>query len=416
MLVLLVGVVGTNGRERRTDCPPSTSEESSGGVARDASGYHRSVTAGKLDIEGLDRDLERERRPARRGDLSRFAGLVAIATLVVVGILVATLVLWEARLVVALLFTAIILAAALRPGVEWLSRHRVPRGIGVIAHYAVLVALIGVALWFLVPAATDQVQAALGDQHELRQAAQQSTGIKHDILMAIDRKLNDLPSGSSLVDPAVEYGRKAFEVVVGIFFVLAASAYWIIERERAVEAVCSVLPRPRRKTVRDAWDLIELRLGAFVRGQAVLVAVVAAVLSACFWAIGLPYWLLVGVFAGFVEIVPVIGPLAAGIVAVGVGLSQSVHLAVLAGLVVAAVRLLEDYVVVPRVLGHSVGLSPLVVLVAVTTTGLVLGGFAVILAVPLASIVVTLIDIVVRDKDPAEEPAPSVLFPAKDLE
>jgi len=84
--------------------------------------------------------------------------------------------------------------------------------------------------------------------------------------------------------------------------------------------------------------------------------------------------------------------------------------------VVAAVRLLEDYVVVPRVLGHSVGLSPLVVLVAVTTTGLVLGGFAVILAVPLASIVVTLIDIVVRDKDPAEEPAPSVLFPAKDLE
>ena len=71
---------------------------------------------------------------------------------------------------------------------------------------------------------------------------------------------------------------------------------------------------------------------------------------------------------------------------------------------------------ITRVLGHSVGLSPLIVLVAVTTTGLVLGGFAVILAVPLASILVTLIDIVVRDKDPAEEPAPSVLFPAKDLE
>ena len=169
----------------------------------------------------------------------------------------------------------------------------------------------------------------------------------------------------------------------------------------------SFLVRPR-----EVWDElgIELRLGAFVRGQAVLVALVALVLSACFWAIGLPYWLLVGSFAGIVEIVPVIGPLAAGIVAVGVGLSQSVHLALLAGLVVAGVRLLEDYVIVPRVLGHSVGLSPLIVLVAVTTTGLVLGGFAVILAVPLASILVTLIDVVVRDKDPAEEPAPSVLF------
>lgn len=374
------------------------------------------MTAGSSEFDGLDPDLEVEPQPRSRDDLSRWAGRVAIATLVVVGILLTAVVVWKARLVVALLFTAIILAAALRPGVESLARRGVPRGLGVILHYAVLVALIGVGLWFLVPATTDQVQAALGDHHELRQAAQQSTGIKHDILLAIDRKLSDLPSGSSLIDPAVEYGRKAFEAIVGIFFVLAASAYWIIERERAVDVVCSVLPRPKRKTVRDGWDLIELRLGAFVRGQAVLVAVVAVVLSTCFWAIGLPYWLLVGIFAGIVEIVPVIGPLAAGVVAVGVGLSQSVHLAVLAGLVVVGVRLLEDYVIVPRVLGHSVGLSPLVVLVAVTSVGIVLGGFAVILAVPLASILVTLIDIVIRDKDPAEEPAPSVLFPAKDLE
>jgi len=56
------------------------------------------------------------------------------------------------------------------------------------------------------------------------------------------------------------------------------------------------------------------------------------------------------------------------------------------------------------------------VLVSVTTVGLVLGGFAVILAVPLASILVTVIDIAVRDKDPAEEPVPAVLFPANDLE
>jgi predicted PurR-regulated permease PerM len=363
---------------------------------------------------------ERESGPPDRGgspqDLSRFAGRVAIATLVVAGILVAAVVVWEARLVVALLFTAIIIAAALRPGVDRLAALGIPRGIGVVLHYAVLVGVLAVGLWFVVPAATDQVQAALGDQHRLRQEARQSTGIKHDILIALDRRLTDIPSGSSLIDPAVEYGRKAFEVIVGTFFVFAAAAYWIVERNRAVDVVCSLLPRGRRKKVRDTWDLVELRLGAFVRGQAVLVALVATVLSACFWAIGLPYWLLVGIFAGIVEIVPVIGPLAAGIVAIGVGLSQSVHLAVLAGIVVLSVRLLEDYVVLPRVLGHSVGLSPLVVLVAVTTVGLVLGGFAVILAVPLASIVVTLVDIVVRDKDPATEPVPSVLFPASDLE
>ena len=80
------------------------------------------------------------------------------------------------------------------------------------------------------------------------------------------------------------------------------------------------------------------------------------------------------------------------------------------------VRLLQDYVVIPRVLGDAVGLSPLVVLVAVTAVGLLFGGFAVLLAIPLAAVIATLIDVIVRDKDPAEEDVPTVLFPAKDAE
>jgi predicted PurR-regulated permease PerM len=67
----------------------------------------------------------------------------------------------------------------------------------------------------------------------------------------------------------------------------------------------------------------------------------------------------------------------------------------------------------PSLLGHSAGLSPLVVLVSVTLVGVVFGGFAVVLAVPLASIIVTVFDIVVRDKDSAEEDVPSVIFPAQ---
>ena len=66
-------------------------------------------------------------------------------------------------------------------------------------------------------------------------------------------------------------------------------------------------------------------------------------------------------------------------------------------------------------LGDAVGLTPLVVLVAVTACGLLFGGFAVILAIPLAAVVATLIDVIVRDKDPAEE-VPTVIFSAKDAE
>ena len=69
-----------------------------------------------------------------------------------------------------------------------------------------------------------------------------------------------------------------------------------------------------------------------------------------------------------------------------------------------------------RVLGDAVGLTPLVVLVAVTACGLLFGGFAVILAIPLAAVLATLVDVIVRDKDPAEEDVPAVIFSAKEAE
>jgi predicted PurR-regulated permease PerM len=78
--------------------------------------------------------------------------------------------------------------------------------------------------------------------------------------------------------------------------------------------------------------------------------------------------------------------------------------------------MLEDYVIVPKVLGEAVGLSPLLVLISVTAVGILFGGFAVVLAVPLVAVLVTVLDVVVRDVDPAEEDVPTVLFPAKDAE
>jgi predicted PurR-regulated permease PerM len=142
----------------------------------------------------------------------------------------------------------------------------------------------------------------------------------------------------------------------------------------------------------------------------VLVAFVATVLSLGFWAIGLPFWLLVGVFAGVVEIVPVIGPLTAGVLAIGVGLTVSIHTAVLAAVIVLVVRQFEDYIVIPRVMGHVTGLSPLLVLVGVSVVGLLFGAFYVVLATPFLAVLATLVDVIVRDKDPAEEEVPTVLF------
>lgn len=363
----------------------------------------------------LARDQDREGGPS--GSTARRA---VITTIVAVAVIVGALALWKLRLVIALFFLAVVVAAAMRPGVEALRRRGVPRGLGVGIHYLGLLGLVALFLWFALPRALDQVEAAVGtaptSSAQLQQAANHSTGIKHEILLGIEKRLKKLPAGTSLIHPALTVTTKAFEVLIGVFFVFASAAYWIFERDRAVDLVTSLLARPKRKKVRDTCDLIEAKLGAFVRGEILLIGFVAAVLSPAFWLIGEPYWLLLGIFAGVFEIVPVIGPLLAGAVAIGVGLTASWHVALAAGLAVLIVRLLEDYLVAPRLLGRAVGLSPLLVLVSVFAVGILFGGFAVLLAIPIAAVLATLVDVAVRGKDPAEEEIPTVLFPPQETE
>ena len=352
--------------------------------------------------------------------MGQVARKAAVATLVVVGIIALVLALWKLRVLVSLFFLGLVIAAAMRPGIEWLHARRVPRSVGLAVHYLVLAGVVALFLWLVVPRAVDQVGQALGgvptSRNALDKATRNSTGIKHTVLRALQKRLKKLPAASSLVHASVSVTKTAFEVLIAIFFTFAVAAYWIFERDRARRVVLSLVAREHRKTIRDTWDLIDAKLGAFVRGQLVLIAFVGTVLSLAFWAIGVPFWLLLGIFAGVVEIIPIVGPLTAGGVAIGVGLTDSWQIALAAGLAVLVVRLVEDYIVVPKVLGHAVGLSPLVVLVSVTAIGLLLGGIYVLLAVPIAAVLVTLVDVIVRDKDPAEEEVPTLLFPAKDAE
>jgi len=345
----------------------------------------------------------------------------ATATLVALSIIVAALALWKIRAVIALLFLGFIVAAAMRPSVEWLhEKARMPRSLGVLVHYVTLVGLLALVLWLIVPRALTQVEQAVGNvptsTTELRHQANTSHGIKKDILTAIQTRLKGLPSVGGVVHPLVSATKTAFEVVIGIFFMFAVGAYWIFERDRTIGLVQSLLPRQHRQVTRDTWLLIDQKLGGFVRGELLLIAFVSILMSFAFWVDGEPYWLLLGGAAGIFEIVPIIGPLVIGVLAVGVGLTASWQTAVGAGVAVVAIRQLEDLLVAPRVLGRAVGLSPLVVLVSVTAIGILFGGFYVLLAIPFAAVLSTLVDVVLRDVDPADEDVPPLLFPAKDAE
>src|SRR5207244_2098713 len=184
----------------------------------------------------------------------------ATVTLVVLGIVALALALWKVRLVIALVFLGFVVAAAMRPSVDWLRhRARLPRGAGVLVHYLALFGLVAVVLWLFVPRAITQVQQATSPT-TIHQQATHSTGIKHDILSGLDKRLRRLPSGTSLVHPALEITKTAFQAIVALFFVFAVAAYWIFERDRTIGLVQSLVPRRHRRVTRDTWVLIDQKL------------------------------------------------------------------------------------------------------------------------------------------------------------
>jgi predicted PurR-regulated permease PerM len=335
-----------------------------------------------------------------------------VATIVALIVIVIAFALWQLKVVLALILLGFTIAAAMRPGIDRLASWRIPRPIGLLLHYVAVLAVFGLFLSFVVPTLTDQVQTALHAAQTHHPGS--GVGIKARVLDVLSRRLHSLPATDKLVQPALSAGEQALKVLIGILFTFTVAAYWIFERERTVDLVASFLPRPRRKTLRDTWTLIDQKLGAFVRGELVLIAFVSTLASIALWVVGEPYWLLIGIAVGILEIVPVVGPLAALILAVGAGLTVSWHTAVLAGAALLVIRLTEDYLVTPRVLGGAVGLSPLLTLIAVSVTGVLLGGFYVLLSVPIAAVVATVVDVSLRGVDPAEVEVPTVIFPSQD--
>jgi predicted PurR-regulated permease PerM len=170
--------------------------------------------------------------------------------------------LWKMRVAIFLFFAAVVIAEAMRPGVEALRRRGLPRALGIAIHYLALLAFVAALLWFAVPRGLSQAQSAINHlpetQSQIHEQAGRAHGLRRDVLLGLERRLNNLPTASELLNSGAELTRKAFEIFVGLFFLLASAAYWVYERERAETVVLSLLPSRRRQKVSETWRLIDL--------------------------------------------------------------------------------------------------------------------------------------------------------------
>ncbi len=328
---------------------------------------------------------------------------VAKATAAALAVVALAFGIWQVRTVLILLLLALTLAAAIRPGVEWLGRHRVPESVAILLHFLVAGGMVALFVWLAVPPALHQIGHAIGTPPA------DATGVRAHALTWLQQHLHNLPTGTQLLHPVATYGQKAGTAVVAIFFTIAATWYCVSERDAIIKLLTALAPEAKRDKARETYLALDSRLGAYTRLRLMLVFAIGAVLSAGFFVIGLKYWLLVGALVGLIEIVPVIGPVFGSLLVVAVGLPQSLHVAALSLLWLVVVREFQNYAVNPHI-GKTVGLSPLVTLLSVSIVGVLFGGLAVILAVPFTSAVATIVDVLVLGHEPpaAREPRRSV--------
>ncbi len=319
--------------------------------------------------------------------------------------------LWKVRSVIILLLLALTFAAAMRPGVEWLHRRRVPESVAILSFFVFVLGTFALFFWLAVPPALHQLGQALSQRAAGAAAVRHSTGVRHDVLVWLNGHLHELPSGSAIFHPIASYGHKATDAIVGVFFTLAATWYWVSERDAMIDLLVRLAPEAKRESARRTYIEIDRRLGSYTRLKFLMVFAIGAVLAAGFYLVGLNYWLLVGGAVSLFEIIPVVGPALGALLVIAVGVPQSLHVTALALVVLIGVREFQSYVVNPRVMGRSVGLSPLVTLVTVSVVGLLFGAFAVILAIPAASAAETLIDVLVFGHEPPPTPPPRRLRP-----
>ncbi len=135
-----------------------------------------------------------------------------------------------------------------------------------------------------------------------------------------------------------------------------------------------------------------MRLGAFIRGELLLMTSIGVLASLGYLAIGLPYPLALGAMAGLLEIVPMVGPTLGAIPAVLVALSISPLAALLVVVYSLVIQVTENQILVPRLMGRSVGVSPVMVILAIFAFTNLLGVAGAFLAIPLAAILQVLMD------------------------
>jgi predicted PurR-regulated permease PerM len=223
------------------------------------------------------------------------------------------------------------------------------------------------------------------------------------------------PAGPPDPDQIVSASLTVIEAIVSLVTLLTVVFFWLVEHARLQRYALSFVPAHRRQGWREAWNEVETRLGLWVRGQLTLMLAIGVATGVAYTLLGLPSALLLAVFAGFAEAIPLVGPAIGAVPAIVIAATVSPELAVVVTIVYVGLQFVEGNILVPMVMKNTIGLSPFIVIVSLLIGGAVGGIVGAFVAVPLAAAVEVILErLQAREVPVTQEPSTGVANPSTD--
>jgi predicted PurR-regulated permease PerM len=312
-----------------------------------------------------------------------FATLLKIGAFVL--LVLCTIRLWP---FILLFLMAVLLAVTIEPLVAWMGRHGVRRGLAVSVVALVLLLTAVLVFGVLLPGAGREVGDFASSMGRIRQDVVRRIPPEFgSIREAVARPETLAPKGSvgKWLQTSLVVGKYALEGIGAIALTLAVALYLLLEGKELYAWLVSFVPRSRRDRVAQTAEEVSRVVLAYMRGQVITSVLCALYVSGVLLLLRVPAALLLGLLAGILDIIPVVGTILLIALPALVASTISPGRGLLVLLALSLYHVIESYLIVPRVYGKQMRLSALTVLLAVTVGGALQGIAGMVLILPLVA-------------------------------
>lgn len=317
---------------------------------------------------------------------------VSTGTIIKLAIIVlAVWFLYAIRDIVVLFFIVLVIVAAFGPIIDWLAKY-IPRVLAVILFSLVLLgALVGIG-YLIVPPIIHQLQllainlpVILSKLGPFYQSIQNSIGNYQEGLFNFSSQLGRVGSGIYSTTVGFVTGFVAFLTILVLAF------YMLLEQESLKKFLEQTLPFDHKERIFEILRKIGSKMGGWLRGQAILMLIIGILDAVALLALGIPYTLVLAVWGGLTEVIPFIGPWLGLVPAFLVALTVSPLKALLILIAYLVIQQMEAQFLAPKIMGRAVGLSPVIIILALLIGAKLMGILGVLIAVPVAAALSVLI-------------------------